>query len=283
MNNEEFLVLAEEAGFRRVIFLPYEDKTLILLLMPYPGAINAEPGNEAVISGYYPVSNFAYRKAKELSNLLIDIGYPSVSNIDIPLKPVLISSGFGDMGRNSLVSVSGLGSRFHIQTILTEFEFETTPLSAKKPYLADRCRNCSRCVQACPTGAILPDMHIDSGRCLRAASEMTPPPAEFRRLFKNRLLGCDICQDVCPVNKGLKNGDAPIVALKPLLDGDIEQMKQLIGVNYARKRKLRIKAAIIAANLKRNDLLPELEIMSASEDKIESEIAHWAIKEILEN
>lgn len=280
MTNSEFEAEARELGFERTVFIEYSGETLVMLLMPCPGG---DSKGEAVISGYYPVSNLAYQNAKQLAGRLRALGYRAESNIDARLKPLLLSSGTGDMGRNSLVAVEGLGTRFHIQTILTDCPFSASPALHREPALAERCRNCMRCVNACPTGAIMPGMVIDSGKCLRAVSEITPPPEKFRRLLKNRLLGCDICQDVCPANKGLDFGKAPVISLEDLLDGNIEQMKRLIGVNYARKRRLKIKAAVIAANLKRGDLLPRLQEMSLSDDENEREIALWAIKEILEN
>ena len=278
MTNSEIIRLAEESGFERVYFADYTEngfKTLIFLLMPYRAALPC-PG-EAVISNYYPVSNLAYRQAKHIAEYIRGQGFQAESNLQIPLKPYLLKCKIGTMGRNSLVAVDGLGSRFHIQTIATDAELERLYPAALPVQLAERCLNCNICVKACPTGALRGYMELDPGRCLRAVSEISPPPVRYRALLRNNLLGCDVCQDVCPVNAGLPKAAPFTVELGGLLRGDIATLRDKIGVNYARKKRLRLKAAVVAANLGRRELLPELEEMSLGSDSDEIEIAQWAI------
>ena len=68
----------------------------------------------------------------------------------------------------------------------------------------DRCGNCSRCITACPTGALFEPYRLDITRCIsyHNIEIKSTMPDWIRPLLRNRIYGCDICQDVCPFNKG---------------------------------------------------------------------------------
>ena len=297
MNQTEITARALELGFAKIYFVkPYSDegtllpglvrdpltalpaaKTVIVLLMPYLPARETDT-RDGVISPYYAASNAAYRAAKTLAGEMEKDGCTALSNVQFPLKPLLIRSGIGRQGSNSLVHVNGLGSAFHVQTILTDAAYEySVPAAAPE----DLCRNCGACVRACPVHAIGEDHAVDRTKCLRAVSEEDPIPPAARPLLGNRLLGCDICQNVCPYNAGIAGGDPIHVSLSAILDGDIENLKAIIGTNYARRNKLMVKAAVAAGNLKRTDLIPKLEeLMRASEAPSVREACLWALNEM---
>lgn len=297
MNQTELTARAHELGFAKIFFVkPYCDgeppmpglvkdpltalptaKTVIVLLMPYPPARETDT-RDGVISPYYAASNAAYRAAKTLAGEMEKDGCTALSNVQFPLKPLLIRSGIGRQGSNSLVHVNGLGSAFHVQTILTDAPYEySVPAAAAE----DLCMNCGACVRACPVHAIGEDRRVNRAKCLRAVSEEDPIPPAARPLLGNRLLGCDICQNVCPYN-ALRAGGEPVhVSLSAVLDGDIEPLKAVIGTNYARKNKLMVKAAVAAGNLKRTDLIPKInELMHASEAPSVREACRWALIEM---
>ena len=107
----------------------------------------------------------------------------------------------------------------------------------------------------------------------------------MRPLYANRILGCDVCQDVCPRNKGLKKTKMSgefnkLLTLENLLDGKVRELSGVIGRNYARKERIRLKAILACANLERTDLKEKL--MDIAENGTEKEKIHalWAIEEL---
>ena len=298
MTKSDMIRRARDLGFVKIYFIePYsadEDpavpgllrdpltalptaKTVIVLLMPY-APVRETDSREGVISPYYAASNAAYRAAKTLAGEMERDGATALANRQFPLKPMLIRSGIGVQGANSLVHVDGLGSAFHVQTVITDAAYGyDTPQTAG----TDLCASCGACIRACPVGAIGPDRTVDRTKCLRAVSEEEPVPESTRHLLGNRLLGCDICQNVCPYNAPLAGGEPLTVKLAGLFSGDVVLLKEIIGTNYARKKKLMIKAAIAAGNLKRDDLTaPLTELMNTTEDPAVREVCRWAIKEM---
>ncbi len=79
-------------------------------------------------------------------------------------------------------------------------------LEYDKPELKDYCGTCTSCIDACPTGAILAERVVDGGNCISyfTIEKKGEIPVEMKGRFRNRLFGCDICQDVCPWNRKLK-------------------------------------------------------------------------------
>ena len=115
-------------------------------------------------------------------------------------------SGLGWIGKNSMLINKLQGSDFFIADLIIDLE-----LDYDNP-IADYCGTCTRCIDACPTDAILPERQIDSKRCISYLTiELKDErlPTKFKGKMENWAFGCDICQDVCPWNRFGKQNEEP--------------------------------------------------------------------------
>lgn len=108
-------------------------------------------------------------------------------------------SGLGWVGKNGNLIVKSSGSFFFLATLITDLDAAPDDMFAQ-----DFCGSCTRCIDACPTEAILPNKEIDGSRCIsyftiELKEEMIP--FEMKSKFQNWMFGCDVCQDVCPWNR----------------------------------------------------------------------------------
>lgn len=117
-------------------------------------------------------------------------------------KQWAIRAGLGWQGKNSLLLNKKLGSFCFIGIIITDLEIP------KDKVQKDHCGNCTACIDACPTEAIVMPMIIDSRKCISYWTIETKSdkkfPKEIQKNLESWLFGCDICQDVCPWNKKVK-------------------------------------------------------------------------------
>ena len=108
-------------------------------------------------------------------------------------------SGLGWIGKNGNLITKESGSFYFIATLITDLE-----LHYDDPFAKDYCGTCTKCVDSCPTNAILPDKVVDGSKCISyftiELKEMMIP-GEMRGKFDNWMFGCDTCQDVCPWNR----------------------------------------------------------------------------------
>jgi epoxyqueuosine reductase len=144
------------------------------------------------------------KKLSELINLIeINIGKIHGRGF-VDSAPVLERtwaqrSGLGWIGKNGNLITKQGGSFYFIATLVTDLDLEYDDLFAK-----DYCGTCTKCIDACPTDAILPDKVIDGSHCISYFTiELKEQliPGEMKGKFDNWMFGCDICQDVCPWNR----------------------------------------------------------------------------------
>ncbi len=113
-----------------------------------------------------------------------------------------VKSGLGWVGKNGNLITKNKGSFFFIATLITDLELE-----ADDPFATDFCGTCTRCIDNCPTEAILPGKVIDGSKCISYFTiELKDMliPEKMKGKFENNLFGCDVCQDVCPWNRFAK-------------------------------------------------------------------------------
>jgi len=106
-------------------------------------------------------------------------------------------SGLGWIGKNSLLINRNIGSFFFIGELILDLE-----LLYDEPYDENHCGSCTKCIDACPTKAILKDGVIDANKCISflTIENKNNIPEEFKNKLNDWAFGCDICQDVCPWN-----------------------------------------------------------------------------------
>ena len=160
----------------------------------------------------YKIAKYAYGKdyhfvlkdkLKELLKFITDNIGEIQARVFTDSAPVLErawakKAGLGWEGKHSLIIQKQKGSFFFLAEIILDVE-----LTYDKPFTTDHCGSCTRCIDACPTEAILPDKMLNASRCISYFTiELRDElPAEMRGKFQDWMFGCDICQDVCPWNR----------------------------------------------------------------------------------
>ena len=163
----------------------------------YRSASRELRGKIARTYAYYPV----VRKISESTAAFIqsEVGYDAVACQAIPLKLVAVRLGLGSYGESGLLLTRRWGTYVALGAVLT-----TAPLSPDALPTEDLCQHCGACRKACPTGALYEAGRVNPTLCVNALGrrpERIPP--ELRAKIGGWFRGCDICQEVCPVNRGL--------------------------------------------------------------------------------
>ena len=205
-------------------------------------------------------------------------------------------AGLGWIGRNTCLINQHAGSWFFLGELLVSLELEP---DAPPP---DRCGSCTRCIDACPTAAIVPTareggpaFELDSRRCISYFSiELRGDvPEAFRSRVGNNVFGCDICQDVCPWNRKaamtLEPAFAPRCFAPPLEKlaalGEDEFREMFRGTPVTRARYsgfFRNVAVAMGANGREKFRAP-LEKLAAHPNPMVADHARWALGQIGEN
>jgi epoxyqueuosine reductase len=198
-------------------------------------------------------------------------------------------SGVGWIGKNTLLINQQKGSWLFLGVILTSLEFEPD-LPAP-----DRCGTCTRCIDACPTDAILAPYQLDSNRCISylTIEKRGSIPENLREGMGRHIFGCDICQDVCPWNRKAPASTTPEFqaraglvnpALTWLAEMSVEDFREAFRGSPIRRTKrsgLRRNAAIAMGNSGDQNFLPVLDRLAEDEDESVAESARWAKARLL--
>lgn len=200
-------------------------------------------------------------------------------------------AGIGWIGKNTCIIHQKLGSWIFLGVILTSLE-----LAPDYP-APDRCGSCTRCIDACPTEALVAPGKMDARRCIAylTIEKRGEIPGEFRSAIGHQVFGCDICQDVCPWNT--KTGNAPPTSapdLQPRPDLVHPELGTLAAMNEDDFRKafrgsaikrakyagLRRNVAVAMGNSGNKAFIPQLEKMADDPDPIVAEHADWALRQL---
>ncbi|MGD7055132.1 MULTISPECIES: tRNA epoxyqueuosine(34) reductase QueG [Bacillaceae] len=180
-------------------------------------------------------------------------------------RAVAERAGIGWSGKNCAIITPEFGSYVYLGEMITTLPFEPdTPLE-------DNCGTCNKCVEVCPTGALVQGGQLDSNKCIAFLTQTKGFLAEeYRTKLGNRLYGCDTCQTVCPENKGKDfhlhpemEPDPEIVKpkLKPLLTISNREFKENFGKisgSWRGKKPIQRNAIIALAHYKDTSAIPDL-------------------------
>jgi epoxyqueuosine reductase len=198
-------------------------------------------------------------------------------------------SGVGFYGKNTMLITRRHGSWVVLGTLVTTAAVEATP-----PLELD-CGSCTLCIEACPTGALDEPGLVDATKCLSYWTQAPAAiPEDYRAELGVQVYGCDICQDVCPWNRGIEKrradnslpaGAESHIRLADWLQADAASLTERYDRLYAPKndaRYLRRNALVALGNTGGMVDLPLAEPFLGGDDELLREQAEWAVARIEE-
>jgi epoxyqueuosine reductase len=204
-------------------------------------------------------------------------------------REAAVRAGVAFYGKNTMAITRRFGSWVVLGTLVTAAEVEATPR------LELDCGSCRLCIDACPTGALDEPGTLDSTKCLSYWTQAPAPiPDEYRAELGDVVYGCDICQDVCPWNRGIEKrrgemvvseGSTPTVSLREWLERDGAELVAELDRLYVPRndaRWLRRNALVTAGNAGDGELVPVVARYAEDDDPVLAETARWALARMAE-
>jgi epoxyqueuosine reductase len=200
-------------------------------------------------------------------------------------------AGIGWIGKNTCVLNQGMGSWLLLAVIVTSLPIGERVAVAEA---ADRCGSCTRCIDACPTGALVGEREMDASRCIAylTIEKKGSIAEELRGAMGRQVFGCDICQDVCPWNRRapitVREGSfarAELInpALEWLAGMDAAEFRRRFKgspVERTRRKRLLRNVAIAMGNSGERRFVAQLSEWAVGEDEVLAEVAAWAVRRI---
>jgi epoxyqueuosine reductase len=210
-------------------------------------------------------------------------------------RPLARAAGLGWIGKNTCLINQGQGSWFFLGELLTSLD-----LTPDIP-VADRCGSCTRCIDACPTDAIVPTGHkspeweLDARLCISYLNiELKGPiPEEQRGGLGRNVFGCDICQDVCPWNRrAAVTVDAqwqprrvapPLAELASLSAAEFHDLFRGSPIERTKYRGFMRNVVVAMGNAGLAEYREPLERLATHDDAVISSHAEWALRQLESN
>ena len=232
---------------------------------------------------YYPVVR---RISEAVADFLHKQGYRAIHGQDVPLKYIADRIGLGCYGKNGILLTEKLGSYVALRCVITDAPLEPT---VAEPLCL--CKDCDRCLKACPTGALYAPYKVNPRFCINPLTRRTEPVApKLRAKMGSWVRGCDICQEVCPLNNQLVPrkpdrwaGFDPDLHASHQGLGGLERFPKLVDLlGVDRADVLRRSAAIALANAPRVDQATAAALraqMAACSDDLRTHL-QWAVDQL---
>jgi epoxyqueuosine reductase len=177
-------------------------KSIVVIVVPYSstrppapeGALSSHVARYALGDDYHDVLDRILRRFEEAIGGRAKT-WRYVDTGPLSDRAAAAQAGLGWIGKNAMLIDEELGSYTFVGTLLTSLENDVIPAA-----VADRCGICTRCIDACPTDAILPNRTVASERCISYATIEHRGPLPPNLPLAGNAFGCDICQEVCPWN-----------------------------------------------------------------------------------
>ena len=196
-------------------------------------------------------------------------------------------SGAGWHGKSTMLIHPELGAWFFLAEVLT-----TLDLPPDEP-IPNRCGNCTRCMDACPTGAITAPHRLDARRCIAylTIENKGRIPEELRPLIGGRVYGCDTCAAACPWNRFAQASREVAFAARPAVQLGLRELLALDDARFRavfrgspiariKRRGLLRNVCVALGNTGMRDDLPALERVAADPEPLIAEHARWALERI---
>ncbi len=275
-------------------------KSVVVLGMNYWQGREGEKLNKERSSAAGRIARYAWgddyhdiieQKLREIDALLVSFGGAQKCYVDT--GPVLerdfaALSGAGWHGKSTMLISPKLGTWFFLAEILTTLEL---PEDATMP---DRCGRCTRCIDACPTGAIVAPHQVDARRCISYLTiELKGSiPEELRPMIGDRIYGCDECLDACPWNRFAQESQVTSFAAREFVHGwslrnflslDDDGFRKLFRkspIKRIKRRGFLRNVCVALGNIGTSEDLPALEKVAQDPEPLIAEHAQWAIGQI---
>ena len=207
-------------------------------------------------------------------------------------------AGLGWFGKNTMLITPKAGAFLFLASLLVELELEPSA-----PFEADRCGRCTRCLDACPTGALVEPRVLDARQCISylTIEHRDAIPEPLRASFGGLIYGCDICNDVCPWNERF-TGEPSVPSLAPRTgfpaSDDVAEVRAFArtlcvmcaaeyadtfrgsAIKRAKLWMLQRNACVALGNVGTAEDLPVLEALCTHEHPLVREHARWACERV---
>lgn len=278
-----------------------QPRSIIAIALAYPSRMAEPPiGKKGARRGLFARASWGVdyhvlvRKKLEELGAYIDSRVPEarfkwmVDTGELADRAVAERAGIGWSGKNCSIITPEFGSYVYLGEMMTNLPIEPDEL------MEDQCGECRKCLDACPTGALVQGGQLNAQRCISFLTQTKDfLPDEFRTKIGNRLYGCDTCQVVCPKNKGVDFHHHPDMEpypeitkplLQPLLKISNREFKEKYGSmsgSWRGKKPIQRNAIIALAHFKEEEAVGDLvDIMREDPRPVIRGTAAWALGKI---